>query len=47
VKDGEAYMTEWIDYHLAAVGIDGIYIYDNSGEGDLRGWHRNTRSHPL
>eukprot|EP00578_Thalassiosira_sp_NH16_P013169 CAMPEP_0181125444 /NCGR_PEP_ID=MMETSP1071-20121207/27055_1 /TAXON_ID=35127 /ORGANISM="Thalassiosira sp., Strain NH16" /LENGTH=364 /DNA_ID=CAMNT_0023210891 /DNA_START=123 /DNA_END=1217 /DNA_ORIENTATION=- len=54
VKDGEAYMTEWLDYHLGAMGVDAIYIYDNSfGDPslelghDLQAWHRNTRSHPL
>lgn len=54
IKDGEAYLAEWLDYHLDAMGIEAIYIYDNSFgnpslelEYDLQAWHRNTRSHPL
>ena len=47
IKDGESYMTEWIDYHLDAMNIENIYIYDNSFESDLQTWYRNTRSHPL
>mmetsp|Transcript_32898 Transcript_32898/g.69220 ORF Transcript_32898/g.69220 Transcript_32898/m.69220 type:complete len:425 (-) Transcript_32898:703-1977(-) len=47
VKDGEAYLTEWIDYHLSAMSIENIYIYDNSPNFDLQSWYANTRSHPL
>ncbi|KAL7538831.1 hypothetical protein ACHAXR_008824 [Thalassiosira sp. AJA248-18] len=47
VKDSEAYLTEWIDYHLSAMNIQSIFIYDNSKEFDLQVWYTNTRSHPL
>ena len=47
VKDGEAYLTEWLDYHLEAMKMDAIYIYDNSPDFDLQSWYANTRSHPV
>ena len=46
-KDAEAYLTEWIDYHLLAVGFDRIHIIDNSPAFDLEKWHQNTRKHPI
>lgn len=45
IKDGEAYMTEWLDYHLVAMNIDAIYIYDNSRDFELQQWYANTRTH--
>lgn len=45
VKDGELYLTEWLDYHLVAMNIDAIYIYDNSLDFDLQRWYANTRMH--
>ena len=47
VKDSEAYLTEWLDYHLEAMKIDAIYVYDNSPDFDLQSWYANTRSHPV
>lgn len=47
VSDGEAYLEEWILYHLLAMEIDAIYIYDNSENYDLRRWFENTRQHPV
>lgn len=45
VSDGEAYLEEWILYHLLAMEIDAIYIYDISENYDLRHWFENTRQH--
>lgn len=47
VKDGEPYLTEWLDYHLDALRLDWVYLYDNSPRDDLATWYNNTRSHPL
>jgi len=47
LKDAEAYLEEWIDYHLLAVNFQHIYVYDNSDGFDLSRWSSNTRSHPL
>jgi hypothetical protein len=42
VRDEEAYLHEWIDYHLG-IGFAHVYIYDNSPGFDLKQWkHRNT-----
>jgi len=46
VRDGESYMQEWIDYHLA-MKFDAIYIYDDSPTFEWRRWHENTRNHSL
>ena len=38
VKNEEAYLDEWIDYHLG-IGFEHIYIYDNTDNYDLgHGW---------
>ena len=47
VADFEAYLIEWVDFHLIAMGIESIYLYDNSDSFDLEMWHNNTRSHPV
>ncbi|EJK75249.1 hypothetical protein THAOC_03032 [Thalassiosira oceanica] len=36
VKDGEAYLNEWLDYHLDALGIEMAVIYDNSWNFEVR-----------
>lgn len=36
-KDEEAYLDEWVNYHLA-IGFETIYIYDNSDNNELRQW---------
>lgn len=43
VKDEEAYLDEWIDYHLGA-GFSHIYLYDNSADFAVRSW-RSHRPH--
>ena len=47
MKDMDAYLNEWLDYHLVAMGIDKIYLYDNSLEFYLKNWYENTREHPV
>ncbi|KAL7536052.1 hypothetical protein ACHAWF_005349 [Thalassiosira exigua] len=47
VKDMDAYLTEWLDYHLVAMNIKSIYLYDNSKRYIMKQWHANTRNHPL
>ena len=47
IKDHEAYMVEWIDYHLLAMEIDKIVLYDNTNNFELQRWYRNTRNHSL
>lgn len=37
VVNEEAYLDEFVDYHLA-LGFDGIYVYDNSEDFELRQW---------
>jgi hypothetical protein len=45
LKDGEAYIQEWIDYHLFAMKFDAIYIYDDSNSGhDLDVFRSNINS---
>eukprot|EP00980_Cylindrotheca_fusiformis_P002313 scaffold535_cov65-Cylindrotheca_fusiformis.AAC.15 len=44
LKDGEAYLEEWIDYHLA-MGFSSIYIYDDSPTFELQNWYLHTRNH--
>ena len=36
-KDEEAYLDEWVNYHLA-IGFETIYLYDNSETNELRQW---------
>ena len=47
VKDADAYLDEWLDYHLVAMNIDNIYLYDHSKQNYLNKWYENTRNHPL
>mmetsp|Transcript_9689 Transcript_9689/g.10755 ORF Transcript_9689/g.10755 Transcript_9689/m.10755 type:complete len:435 (-) Transcript_9689:679-1983(-) len=47
VKDADAYLDEWLDYHLVAMNIDNIYLYDHSKQKYLNKWYENTRNHPL
>jgi len=47
VKDADAYLDEWLDYHLVAMNIDNIYLYDHSKQNYLKKWYKNTRNHPL
>ena len=47
VKDAEAYLEEWIDFHLAGMKFQQIFLYDNSDAFDLKGWYENTRKHPV
>lgn len=37
VRDGEAYIDEWVDYHLA-IGFHEIHVYDNSEANEMRQW---------
>jgi Glycosyl transferase family 2 len=37
VKNEEAYLDEWVDYHVA-LGFSEIYVYDNSPDHDLQQW---------
>lgn len=45
IKDMDAYLNEWLDYHLLAMDIDKIYLYDHSPEFYLKSWYENTRTH--
>lgn len=47
VKDDEAHLEEWIDYHLRVMDFQNIYLYDNSDNHDLQRWYLNTRNHPI
>lgn len=47
VKDAEAYLEEWLDYHLMGMKFQNIYLYDNSDLFELKQWYENTRSHPV
>jgi len=47
VKDMEAYLDEWLDYHLVAMNIDTIYLYDHSPQFYLKKWYENTRNHTI
>ena len=46
IKDMDAYLNEWLDYHLVAMNIEQIYLYDHSGDYYLKSWYENTRTHP-
>ena len=39
-KDEEAYLEEWIDYHLG-IGFDRIFLYASSEKFDLQDWQRS------
>ena len=47
IKDMDAYLNEWLDYHLVAMNIEQIYLYDHSAEYYLKSWYENTRTHPI
>jgi len=47
IKDMDAYLNEWLDYHLLAMDIELIYLYDHSPEFYLKSWYENTRTHPV
>lgn len=44
VKDEEAYIDEWLDYHHA-LGFSHFYIYDNSLEFEMEQWAKEKGSH--
>ncbi len=44
VKDEEAYIDEWVDYHHA-IGFDHFHIYDNSEKGDMKSWGEKKGDH--
>ncbi len=39
-KQGLKYLEEWIDYYLV-LGINKIYLYDNSPDYELKNWTYN------
>mmetsp|Transcript_19688 Transcript_19688/g.42792 ORF Transcript_19688/g.42792 Transcript_19688/m.42792 type:complete len:331 (+) Transcript_19688:395-1387(+) len=43
----DPYLHEWLDYHLSAMNIQNIYLYDNSEHNYLKNWYDNTRNHPV
>jgi len=47
VKDAEAHLEEFLDYHLLALNFQNIYVYDNSAKQDLAGWYQNSREDPV
>lgn len=44
IKNEEAYLDEWIDYHRA-VGFTHFYIYDNSYHFDLQQWAEEQKDY--
>lgn len=40
VKDDEAYIDEWVDYHYA-LGFQHFFIYDNSNSFEMKQWAEN------
>jgi hypothetical protein len=44
VKDEEAYIDEWVDYHHA-LGFDSIHVYDNSDKFDMKQWGKEKGNH--
>jgi hypothetical protein len=44
VKDEEAYIDEWVDYHHAS-GFDSIHVYDNSDSFELKQWGEEKGQH--
>ena len=47
VKDAEAYFEEWIDYHVGAMKVDQVYLYDHSVDFELERWYINSRADPI
>ena len=43
VKDAEAYLDEWVDYHFG-LGFHTIYLVDNSKDHELRNWQDRRRN---
>eukprot|EP00580_Thalassiosira_gravida_P015164 CAMPEP_0201657598 /NCGR_PEP_ID=MMETSP0494-20130426/788_1 /ASSEMBLY_ACC=CAM_ASM_000839 /TAXON_ID=420259 /ORGANISM="Thalassiosira gravida, Strain GMp14c1" /LENGTH=434 /DNA_ID=CAMNT_0048134467 /DNA_START=60 /DNA_END=1364 /DNA_ORIENTATION=- len=43
VKDAEAYLDEWADYHFG-LGFHTIYLIDNSKDHELQTWQNKRRS---
>ena len=44
VKNEEAYIDEWVDYHHA-LGFDKFFIYDNSAKFEMRSWGEGKGNH--
>lgn len=44
VKDDEAYIDEWVDYHHA-LGFSHFYVYDNSKEHFMKQWGEEKGDH--
>jgi len=44
VKNEEAYIDEWVDYHHA-LGFDKFFIYDNSAKFEMRTWGERMGNH--
>ena len=42
VKDSEAYLDEWVDYHFG-LGFHTIYLIDNSKDHELKSWQDKRR----
>ncbi len=43
VKDAEAYLDEWVDYHFG-LGFHSIYLIDNSDKHELKSWQDKRRN---
>lgn len=43
VKDAEAYLDEWVDYHFG-LGFHSIYLIDNSDKNELVPWQNKRRA---
>jgi hypothetical protein len=43
VKDAEAYLDEWVDYHFG-LGFHTIYLIDNSPKHELQSWQDKRRN---
>eukprot|EP00986_Skeletonema_menzelii_P006874 scaffold2612_cov132-Skeletonema_menzelii.AAC.10 len=43
VKDAEAYLDEWVDYHFG-LGFHSIYLIDNSKQHELKSWQDKRRN---
>jgi len=43
VKDAEAYLDEWVDYHFG-LGFHTIYLIDNSQNHELKSWQDKRRN---
>ena len=44
VKNEEAYIDEWVDYHHA-LGFDNFYIYDNTDDFEMEQWGKLKGDH--